>query len=123
MPATHTTRLGLLVRHSTYEHRLARAEVDFALAAAAMEYEVQVYFMGFSIFQLVSQRATAGALLPTGYRAWAALPDLGEARIYAENKWLAYCKATGLELVMPVEALSEAAMRRSWRDCHHVVAV
>jgi sulfur relay (sulfurtransferase) DsrF/TusC family protein len=123
MPTVHPIRLAVLVQSNPYAHRLARTEADFALAAAALDIEVRVYFMGRSMLQLVSQRATTSALLPVGYRAWAALPDLGDFRIYVEDKWWDYCLAARLELVMPVEILSEAEMKQSWRKCHQVVAL
>ena len=123
MPVTNPVRLALLVRSVSYEHRLARAEVDFALAAAALDFEIRVYFTGLSLLQLVAQRAPIGALLPIGYRAWAASPDLGNARVFVEDKGRDYCLAAGLELVMPVEALSAAEMKQSWRSCNHVVAL
>jgi len=123
MPSSHTSSLALIVQSAPYSGRVARADVDIALAAAALEFEIRVYFQGFSMLQLVARRNASNALLPTGYRAWAALPDLVDARIFAERKWLDVCQAAGLQLVLPVEALGEAEMVRSWRSCDHVLVL
>lgn len=123
MPADHPARLALLVRRPPYDHRVARAEADLALAAAALDFELCVYFMGNSMLQLVVQRAPANALLPAGYRAWAALPKLGNTRIFVESRWWKFCQAANLELVVPVEVLEADEMKRTWRDCQHVLVL
>ena len=63
------------------------------------------------------------ALLPPGYRAWAALPDLAEARFYAEREWLDRCADAAIELILPVSALSVDQMQAGWRRCRHVLVV
>lgn len=118
-----TTRLALLVQAAPYENRIARTDADFALAAAALDFEIRIYFSGHSVLQLLSRRNAGDAGLPAGYRAWAALPDLGHARMFAEQRWLDFCRTRGLELLTPVEGLDAAGMRRSWRSCDHVVVL
>jgi sulfur relay (sulfurtransferase) DsrF/TusC family protein len=115
--------LAIIVSSKPYEQRVARANIDLALAAAALDFELRVYFSGSSIFQLAAERQTENAMLPAGYRAWAALPDLAEVRIYVERRWLDICIARGVELSMPVEALNSSGMKRSWRNCQHVMVI
>jgi len=75
------------------------------------------------MFQLVTGRDTVAAGLPAGYRAWAALPDMGNAQVFVEDEWLGYCRKAGLVLVMPVQSLPGAAMKQAWRRCAHVVVL
>ena len=123
MPNGTKTRIALLVRRTPYSHRVARAEADLALAAAAVDFEVQVYFLGASVLQLAARRSPEPAQLPPGYRAWAALPELAQARFFVDKPWWAFCASAGIELVVPVQAMEPAEMKRSWRACRHVVAL
>jgi sulfur relay (sulfurtransferase) DsrF/TusC family protein len=123
MVAQSHCSLALIVNSQPYEHRVARANIDLALAAAAFDFEIQVYFTGSSILQLGAERNTGGAMLPPGYRAWAALPELAETSFYAEQGWLDFCVDNGVKLLMPVEALSSSRMKQAWRNCRHVMVL
>ena len=115
--------LALIVARRPYEQRAARADIDLALAAAAMDFEVQVYFQGSAVLQLTAARDPGNARLPAGYRAWAALPDLAPTRFFAESQWLDFCYGAGLELFMPVKGLDRGEMRRHWRNCAHAMVI
>jgi sulfur relay (sulfurtransferase) DsrF/TusC family protein len=123
MPSGRTTSLALIIRRAPYRDRVARADIDIALAAAALDFQVSICFMGLSLLQLAARTNGPEAMLPKGYRAWASLPDLTATRFYAEQRWLEFCQAEGLELLTPVEALDESEMRRAWRSCDHVLAL
>jgi sulfur relay (sulfurtransferase) DsrF/TusC family protein len=123
MPSGHTPSLALIVRNAPYRKRVARTDLDMALAAAALDFSIRVYFLGDSVMQLAAERDAGGAMLPAGYRAWAALPELADTRVFAEETWLDVCLAGGMDLVLPVEALSESRMRFSWRNCDHVLVL
>lgn len=122
VPASHSS-LALLVHASPFENRVARADLDLALAAAALDFEIQVYFFGDSILQLATERNSVDALLPGGYRAWSALPDLAETVVYAEKEWLDSCTARGISLVMGVEGLDPCGMAKNWRRSQHVLVL
>jgi sulfur relay (sulfurtransferase) DsrF/TusC family protein len=123
MAATHSSSLALFIQSAPYKNRVARADVDLALAAAALDLDIRVYFPGHSAMQLVAQRNASEAQLPAGYRAWAALPDLAGSRVFVEQEWLDFCLGRGLELVMPVESLDAQGFRDSWRSCDHVMVL
>lgn len=120
--ASHSS-LALLVHSSPFENRVARADLDLALAAAALDFEIQVYFFGDSILQLATERNSTDALLPAGYRAWSALPDLAETMVYAEKEWLDSCTARGIKLVMDVKGLDPCGMAGNWRQARHVLVL
>jgi sulfur relay (sulfurtransferase) DsrF/TusC family protein len=115
--------LALIVRTRPHRHRETRAELDFALAAAAMDCKVEVYFMSGALLQLASVMDSAKALLPGGYPAWAAVPDLSETRFYADESSLQRFRDDGLKWIHPVEALDADTMRQRWRRCDRVVVI
>lgn len=114
-------RLALLVRGRPYRQRAARADLDLALAAAALDFDLDLYFLGAGLLQLAAGRDGAAALLPAGYRAWAALPDLTGLRAFAEREWLDRCARDSIELLLPVQALGAAEMKDRWRRCRHAL--
>lgn len=116
-------RLALLVDTGPYLSRESRAEADLALAALSLDFEVEVYFSGDAILQLARDKAGTGALLPAGYKAWSALPELGQVRVFAESGWLSRCERLGIELFLPVEGLGFVSMKQRWRNCDHVVVL
>ena len=114
-------RLALLVRGRPYRQRAARADLDLALAAAALDFDLDLYFLGVAVLQVAAGRDGAAALLPAGYRAWAALPELTGVRAYAERAWLERCARDSIDLLLPVQALDAAGMKARWRECRHVL--
>jgi sulfur relay (sulfurtransferase) DsrF/TusC family protein len=108
-------QFGLVVRGHPYRQRSARSELDVALAAAALDWTLAVYFLGPSVLQLAAGHDAEPAMLPPGYRAWAALPELADVGFYAEPGWLGRCRDRGIELILPVEPLDRREMRAGWR--------
>jgi sulfur relay (sulfurtransferase) DsrF/TusC family protein len=112
-----TDSLALIVSLPPYGKRSARSDLDIALAAAALDFTLEVYFLGGAVLQLAEHRNATPALLPSGYRAWASLPELCGARVFAEKSWVERCASNRVKLVMPVEALGKTDMRQAWRQC------
>lgn len=123
MAAGSPFRIALLVRSAPGRSRESRAEVDLALASLAMDAELDVFFIGDAILQLAESIDSRAAGLPAGYKAWAALPDLGEVRVFAEKRWVGRCERLGIELGTKVEPLGFARMKRDWRRCDQVLVV
>lgn len=121
MRAGRHERLALIVRNHPWRNRAARADLDVALAAAAMDFGLEVYFLGSALMQLVLERNPSAAMLPAGYRAWAALPDLTDAAVYAEQEWFERLDNAGIRWVLPVQSLSAEVMQLRWRRCNHVL--
>jgi len=115
-----TGSLALVVRNPPWGRRAARADVDVALAAAAMEFRLEVYLLGAALLQIAAERDSSEALLPAGYRAWSALPELSEVEFFGEREWLERCERASIRLLLPVQSLSAEAMQSGWRRCQHV---
>jgi len=123
MGAAGDKRLALIVRGVPYGRRAPRADLDLALAAAALDFELEIYFIGESLLQLAAERDGAAAHLPPGYRAWAALPGLCKTRMFGEREWVRRCERRGIELAVPVEGLDPDRMRSSWRTSRRALVV
>jgi len=121
MAVPDMVRMALIVRDPPWHHRAARADVDLALAAAAMDFQLEVYFLGPALLQLAAERDSGPALLPGGYRAWASLCELTAARVYAEPDWLDECARRSIPLLLVPDSLSPAAMRDRWGQCRHIL--
>jgi len=117
MSTSPVKSIALMVRSRPFEHRASRPDPDIALAAAALDFVLEIYFLGDAVMQLADQREVSAALLPPGYRAWAALPELADVRVYAERRWLNRCSEKGISLILPVEGLTASEMQEGWRRC------
>ena len=95
---------GLLVTSAACRSRETRAEIDLALAALTLDYRLEVYFSGDAILQLADDRDGKAARLPAGYRAWSAMPDLGDVRFFAESAWIGRCERRGVTCACPSRA-------------------
>ncbi len=123
MSAVADRALALLVRSHPYRRRAAREDIDLALAAAALDRPLEVYFLGAALMQLAAGREVESAQLPPGYRAWASLPELGQVRFFAEREWLKRCERNGVDLLLPVQSLGADEMRAAWRRCQHLLTL
>ena len=108
MNAAAGRRLALIVRGLPYGRRAPRADLDLALAAAAVDFGLEIYFVGEALLQLAAERD---------------LPDLCDVRIFGEAEWLERCERSGIALAMPVQALDPEGMRAGWRGCSRALVI
>ena len=123
--AAHTPfRFGLLVRSPAYEHRSARSQLDVAMLAASLDFELSLYFIGEAVMQLVPREDLHPALLPAGYRAWASLPELieqAELRTFAEPGWLEKMQQSNMKPCLDLLPADSSQMRRDWARCDRIL--
>jgi sulfur relay (sulfurtransferase) DsrF/TusC family protein len=124
LSATSATRtVGLLVRSLPYRQRSARAQLDVALVAAALEQQVRLYFLGAAVLQLQPERAPGAAKLPPGYKGWASLPELGEVTAFAEPGWLGCLSRFQRAPILAVAPMTRQEMRMDWQACDRIVVL
>lgn len=123
---TATFRLGLVIRSTPYQQRSPRSQLDVALLAGTLDFDLQLFFTGSSVMQLVPRGSTVAAGLPPAYRAWGSLPDLFESAalsVYAEPAWLEKLRQLKLEPCLRPEPLSLPHMRAEWAACDRVMVL
>ena len=123
MSAADSGTLALIVRQAPYAQRDARAQLDVALAAAALEVPLEIYFLGDGAWQLALSRAPDGAWLPRGLKGWAAIAELTTARYFVESAVADRMNTLGAATVVPVEELPITEMSRRWRACMKVMSL
>lgn len=109
------------MRQAPYAQREPRAQLDVALAAAALEVPLEVHFIGNGVWQLARQHQPAAADLSRGLKGWAAVAEMTEARFFVETDALELVTELGVDTVVEVEALGRAAMSRRWRGVTKVL--
>lgn len=115
--------MGLIIRAEPYRQRAARSQLDVALVAAAMDCQLELYFVGSAVLQLLLQRDATVARLPAAYRGWASLPEMTEVSTYAEPRWTDWLAARSACTALDIQAMSPGRMRREWRRCSKVLVL
>lgn len=120
--ANRAFRLGLVVRSGPFSGRSARDQLDVALAAAALDCEVELYFLGPGLLQLLADHEPGRAALPRGSKGWKSLPSLAEVRGYATPDALAALPAQDA-LLLRLVPLTLADMAVRWPSCDQVLVL
>lgn len=115
--------LALVVRQAPYAQRSARAQLDFALAAATLELPLEIFFLGDAAWQLAGERETEAAGLSRGLKGWAAVATMTRVSFFAEAGCLQALQGQGVEPLVKVEGLDHPAMAARWRSCRKVLSV
>lgn len=123
MAAAGNRRLGLIVRSAPFRGRSGRDQLDIALAAAAMNYELELLFLGAGEFHLLPGQERDMAALPAGARAWASLPELTRVRA-----WLTPGAEQRLgrpldRLLLPCAAAEGPVLARRLGRCDRILVV
>jgi sulfur relay (sulfurtransferase) DsrF/TusC family protein len=117
-------RLALVVRSGPYQGRSARDQLDIALAAAALEHSLELFFLGPGSLQLLESHQPETAGFPRGARGWRSLPALTTVHAWVEDGEAARLSAAGEPpLLLDVEELGAAAMAERIADCDWVWVV
>ncbi len=94
-----------------------------ALAAAALELPLEIYFIGNGIRQLAGNHEPETAALPPGLKGWAAITDMTAARFFAEPDRVHHMENLRLKTTVRLESLDRAGMSRRWRNCSRMMAL
>lgn len=116
-------RLGLLIRSGPWCGRSSRDQLDIALAAAALGFELELFFMGAGVLQLLADRDGRQAGLPPGHKAWASLTDLAPTRAWVEQGRFEQIQAAGVGWLMTVQAAEAGAMLVRQAQCDRLLVI
>ena len=123
MGVRNIAALGLVLRPGPYRQRSARSQLDVALAAAALNTPLHLYFLGGAVLQLLGERNLLAARYPAGYRGWASLPELTKVCASAEPAWLDHLNGLGFSFLLDLQARTLARMRADWQSCARVLVL
>ncbi|NND45598.1 MAG: hypothetical protein HKN58_09760 [Xanthomonadales bacterium] len=116
-----TVRIGLVVRSAPYCGRSGRDQLDLALAAASMGYEVELFFTGPGALQLLPGQQPESAGLPPGIRGWPSLVELGPVHAWVlEDQHQELC-ALAREFTLELQPATGEMLAERIARCDHVV--
>jgi hypothetical protein len=117
-------KLGLVVCSAPWMGRSNREQLDFALAAAALGLELELFFIGAGLEQLLGERqGDPDAGLPAGHRAWAALEGVTEVCAWGEAQRLAELSGQGNTYLLPLKPLEPGGMHDRLAACARVLVL
>ncbi len=116
-------RFGLLVRSAPFFGRSARDQLDIALAAATLDWSLELFFVGPGALQLLGDSQPSKAGLPRGLRAWSSLADLTEVKAWVVPGDKERLLAAGVGLLIEVDELAESGMAVRLSRCDQVWVV
>ena len=110
-----------MVRQPPYGNSLARASLDTALAAAALELPVRLLFMGNGVLQLLPDQQSDAAGVKNIGRLLASLPLYDIESVYIDAAAVTRFAIEPDDLVLPVQPLDAKAMHRLIDASDHVI--
>ena len=116
-------RLGLLVRQPPWGGRSGRDQLDLAMAAAALEIELELFFIGDGVLQLLDQRQPLAAQLPSTHLGWRALSELTRVQAYAQSGFLSAPLEDEARLLPGLQFLDTGAMHALQGRCDRVLVL
>ena len=121
--AKETVNIGLLVRSGPFKGRSSRDQLDIALAAACLDFHLELFFIGEGVLQLLADRNARAGSLPGGVKAWKSLPGISSV-----NAWVAAGVPESRMLesagaLLDIQAASPCEMARRLARCDRVLVV
>jgi sulfur relay (sulfurtransferase) DsrF/TusC family protein len=109
-------KVGLIIRSGPSGGHSARDQLDVALAAASLEFELELFFLGAGIQQLRSGQDQN----PAGHKGWKALPGLTRVNAWAlDSGWKYSEEAMSLE----VTTVNSAELAARIAGCSRIMVV
>ena len=116
-------RIGLVIRSGPFQGRSARDQLDVALAAASLGFELELFFTEEGILQLVADRDAQAGGLPGGHKGWKALPGLTSVTAWAAERVLSSHVDASTNFMLEVKPASQSQMAGRLADCEHCLVV
>jgi len=114
---------GLVVCSPPFSGRSSRDQLDVALAAASMEIDLELFFSGEGILQLLADRNPRTGGLPGGIKAWKALPDLCEVNAWASAETIRKYVPKTARMLLEVQPVEQAELARRLAACDPVMVI
>lgn len=108
------TTVGLVIRSAPLAGKRSREQLDIALSAASLGFELQLFFVGAGVAQL-----SAGK----GHKGWKALPGLTTVTAWIDPGALESLQNSGDQSLLEVKATDHIDMAKRVSQCDQVMAV
>ena len=116
-------RIGLVVRSGPFTGRSARDQLDLALTAATLDYDLDLFFTGAGVLQLLADHDPHAAGLPKGSKGWKSLPTLTGVRAFITPVEWQRSRDAGQNLLLDVSPLDPGGMASLIARCRRVLVV
>jgi len=123
MTASPVARLGLVIRSAPGEGRSNRDQLDVALAAAALDLELVLFFIGDGVLHLVADRDPEAAEWPGGHKGWRSLRELAPVTAWADAARCLELQGAGVKLMLDARPAEPAAMVPAQRACDRLLVL
>lgn len=117
---THKTILVIL-SHSPYGSSLAREAIDYCLASAAFEQNIQILFTGDAVLQLVENQQPETINQKNISKMLSALPIYGIDELYADQQALTRFSLSEKQLCMPTTLVTPNEMADLLANASHIL--
>ena len=121
--AENATKVGLIVRSAPFQGRSGRDQLDLALAAGSLGFELELFFIGDGVLQLLGGRACDAAGLPGGIRGWQSLPELTPVTAWVSRAEYSALAGPDTEWMLEVQPAGLSEMSRRALDCAPLMVV
>jgi tRNA 2-thiouridine synthesizing protein C len=121
--AENATKVGLIVRSAPFQGRSGRDQLDLALAAGSLGFELELFFIGDGVLQLLGGRACDAAGLPGGIRGWQSLPELTPVTAWVSRAEYSALAGPDTEWMLEVQPAGVSEMSRRVLDCAPLMVV
>ena len=121
--AAKSRKIGLVVRSGPYQGRSSRDQVDVALAAATLDLELELFFTGEGVLQLLADRDAHTGKLPGGLRGWKSLPGLTLVNAWVADSALEAFVGTETRLILDVQRASESEIALRLAGCDQTMVI
>jgi len=118
-----STRIGLVVRSAPFAGRSGRDQLDIALAAATLGFEIEICFLGEAVLQLSPGISPEAAGLPGGIRGWRSLPELTRVTAWANGREFDSHSAANGHWALDLRAATKTQMAARMAACARVLVL
>ncbi len=119
-PNTHKTLLVILSQ-SPYSSSLAREAVDYCLAAAAFEQNIQLLFIGDAVLQLLNDQQPANISQKNVAKTLSALPIYGIGNFFVDHEALVRYGLSDEQLCLPIRKVTPRQMADMLANATHTL--
>lgn len=121
--AAKSRKIGLVVRSGPYQGRSSRDQLDIALAAATLGLELELFFTGEGVLQLLADRDARKSMLPGSFRGWKSLAALTSVTAWVAESALASFVEPDAELILKVKSANQREIALRLAGCDQVMVI